>query len=277
MRGVKRITVRTLNSSREFEEIGRLQRQAFGFSDYDAFPTKLITVAHENGGSAVGAFNEEGHLVGFAVNFPGSRYGRIIEWSYLIRVLPAYRGLGLRKRLKLAQREAVLAKGVDMICWGFDPLDTSRARLSFHDLGAVCSEYVADFPDPLNDLRRTAIVDDVLVAVWKLNDERVLARIEADTPEQALQPDAYIIDPSQLNHYQPSAELPVVANRGPVLAIPVPADFEALERDSFSSAESWRQYVRGMLKACLAEGYTIVDIARDPAAPGWSWYVLTRS
>jgi predicted GNAT superfamily acetyltransferase len=272
----EQVSIRTMTTLEDFEEIGRLQRQALGFSDDDIYPPKLITVAHENGGSAVGAYNSKGELVGFAFNFPGSRYGLIIEWSYLLRVVPAYRGRGLRKRLKLAQREAVLAKEVETICWGFDPVDVARARLSFHDLGAVCSEYVTDFPDPLNDFRRAAIMDDILVAVWNLNDQRVLSRIDGDPPEPGIPPEVCLIKPDKLGRLPAPGALEA-GNGRPMLALPIPADFDRLEANDSESAEAWKVFVRAALKGWLKREYSIEEFAAQHETPGWFWYILRRN
>ena len=51
------------------------------------------------------------------------------------------RSLGLGTRLKLAQRDATLAMGLDLIEWTYDPLQAMNAHLNFAKLGVVVSEY----------------------------------------------------------------------------------------------------------------------------------------
>lgn len=269
------IEVRILTEITEFEEIGRLQLEALGMDEDDIFPPKLITIAHENGGAVVGAFDPGGNLVGFAFNFPGSRHGKLIEWSYLSRIVPGLQDQGLRKRLKLAQRQAVLEKGIDTICWAFDPLDASRARLSFHVLGAVCREYAVDFPDPLNDFRRTSISDDNLIVEWHLNAERVLQRTGASPLEPAVAPDAYLIEPSELREESPPSSVREIAKDMREVAVPVPADCAALEGSDPKAAEDWQNLVRTVLmKFLLRESFQIEDVLIVADFPRWFWYIL---
>jgi len=176
--------IRLLASLDEFEAIGRLQIEHLRIPPEDAFPPKLIMVAHENGGTAVGAFDPDGGLVGFAINFPGNRYGRLIEWSYILGVAPQARGCDLELRLKLAQRQAVLDAGGDILCWAVNPLDAKAARLSFHELGAVCREYAPSFPDlPKNEHTRPDVAGR-LIALWQLESERTIACLGSPPPEQ---------------------------------------------------------------------------------------------
>ena len=41
-------------------------------------------------------------------------------------VAPGYQGRGVGYRLKLAQREAVLDQGIDLITWTYDPLESNE-------------------------------------------------------------------------------------------------------------------------------------------------------
>lgn len=269
------ITVRVLTQIDEFEEIGRLQHEALGMDENDIFPPKLITIAHENGGVVVGAFDPEGNLVGFAFNFPGSRYGKIIEWSYLSRIVPELQDQGLRKRLKLAQRQAVLDKDIETICWAFDPLDASRARLSFHILGAICREYATDFPDPLNDYRCTTIKDDNLIVEWNLNEKRVLQLSGADPREPELPLAAFLIKPSELRQSLPPSGVPGITGGLHEVAVPVPADCATLEFNDPKAAEAWRKLVRSVLMDLLSDGhFQIEDVLFLAGFPRWFWYIL---
>lgn len=56
-------------------------------------------------------------------------------------MLPDYRRQGVAARLKWAQRVPMLAVGIDLITWTFDPLEAPNARLNLHTLGTIVSTY----------------------------------------------------------------------------------------------------------------------------------------
>ena len=49
--------------------------------------------------------------------------------SHMLGVLPEYRNAGVGRLLKLHQREDALARGIDLIEWTFDPLETQKRLL----------------------------------------------------------------------------------------------------------------------------------------------------
>ena len=59
----------------------------------------------------------------------------------MLGVMPECARPGLGARLKLAQREAALDMGLDLIEWTFDPLQARNAHFNFAKLGVVVEEY----------------------------------------------------------------------------------------------------------------------------------------
>jgi predicted GNAT superfamily acetyltransferase len=271
-------SIRTLHTYDDFEAIQQQEAEILGLDEKDVFPAKLMMVASETGGAVVGCFDPAGKLVGFVVNFPGYRYGRIIEWSYLISILPSLRGRGLERRLKWAQREAALARGVSMICWGFDPLDAGAARRNLHELGAVCSEYLLDFPDPMSGPVYGRFSADRLIARWRLEDAAVKARINATPRETEIPEGSRLVNPLPARYDPPSPNEIDLDRRDVFLTLPVPVDIPALRRDSPGAVERWLSLVRCVFQHYFKIGYTAEDFTfRQDEPPGWGWYVLRKT
>ncbi len=246
-------------------------------SEEDIFPPKLLKVARENGGTIVGAFDPAGKLVGFAVNFPGYRYGQLIEWSYLLGVAPESSGYEIAKQLKLAQRDDLLKHGSRVLCWGFDPLNSNAARSSLHELGAICNEYSEQFPDPLSNSSRGQITSEQLIAVWQLNDPRVINRLNSPPPDVEIPKEICLIDPRQLDSGPPHPGKSILERKDNRLAFPIPLDFYSYEQRDEALAKRWRKTVRIIFQNFFSKGYIVEDfIERTTDQPGWGWYELRR-
>jgi predicted GNAT superfamily acetyltransferase len=93
----------------DFERCVVLQLETWGYSDVDVVPRRIFIVAQRIGGQVLGAFDGD-TMVGFAISLPGFRDGHAYLHSHMLAVLPAYRNVGLGRRLKLAQRDDAIAR-----------------------------------------------------------------------------------------------------------------------------------------------------------------------
>jgi predicted GNAT superfamily acetyltransferase len=136
------IQIRTLSTTREFEEAVRLQRQIWGFDELEILPVRFFVVASGVGGQTFGAFEGE-RMVGFLLAIPGLKPGgKLYLHSHMTGVLEEYRNRGVGRMLKLRQREDALARGFDLVEWTFDPLELKNAWFNLERLGAVVRRYV---------------------------------------------------------------------------------------------------------------------------------------
>ena len=124
----------------EFRKVEELEGLIWG--RVDLVPVVILAVSVRRGAVLVGAWDDD-QLVGFVYSFPALRRGEAgaSHWSHMLGVHPDQRGAGLGRALKLAQRERVLALGLDLIEWTFDPLQAANAHLNFVKLGVVVEEY----------------------------------------------------------------------------------------------------------------------------------------
>ena len=91
-----------------------------------------------------------------------------MQWSHMLGVAPTARDSGLGTRLKLAQREAAIAMGLELIEWTFDPLQALNAHFNFAKLGVVVEEYEENiYGESSSPLHRGAPTDR-FVAAWRI-------------------------------------------------------------------------------------------------------------
>ena len=95
---------------------------------------RFLVVVSKVGGHVFGAYDGP-RMIGFCFAIPGIKPGALpYLHSHMLGVLPDYRNFGIGRRLKLLQREDALARGIKLIEWTFDPLEsrtpssTSRTR-----------------------------------------------------------------------------------------------------------------------------------------------------
>ena len=125
------IVIRDIDGGAEMRAVEELQKEVWGVPDLDVVPLSQLVAAKAAGGVLLGAFDHE-TLVGFVYGFVSYEHGEVTHHSHMLAVRPAFRNFDLGRRLKLAQRERVLAQGINIMTWTFDPLQsrTSTSRSS---------------------------------------------------------------------------------------------------------------------------------------------------
>ncbi len=122
----------------------------------------------EAGGLAIGAYRNA-RLVGFSYAFPALVAGTAELFSCGLAVAERERGRGIGRRLKLAQRDRAIARGIPVIRWTADPLAASALHLYLSRLDARMVGYRSGL---FNGLRAQAVPHDDVEIVWKLNGGR---------------------------------------------------------------------------------------------------------
>jgi predicted GNAT superfamily acetyltransferase len=252
------IRIRDVGGAAELRAVEELQKEVWGIPDLDVVPFTQLVAARAAGGTLVGAFDGE-TLVGFAYGFVAYEHGRLAHHSHMLAVRPAYRNLDLGRRLKLAQRERVVAQGCTLMSWTFDPLQSLNAHFNFNKLGVVSDRYLVDFyGEAASFLHRNGT--DRLWVTWPLTGRRVMERLGAPAATPEPEDETPLV---QLGlDGSPLRNGPAAALTREQALIEIPAEIDALERQGGGRAGAWREATRWAFAEAFAAGYLVTGFAR---------------
>ena len=271
--------IRDLTTIEECRQVAVLERDVWGYTDAeDVVPPPVLIVSIKRGGILLGAFDAAGAMQGFVYSLPGIRDGRAMQWSHMLGVVPGARDAGLGLRLKLAQRDATIAMGLDLVEWTFDPLQALNAHFNFAKLGVVVEEYERNVYGDSSSLLHRGAPTDRFVAAWKIRSPHVERRIAA--AGQPIVRDSRVLEAPLVNPSREDgdtlapgrADLSLASER---LMVEIPVGYDALLATRPALAVEWRLATREIFESCLARGYRVVDFLLARAA-GRGHYLLAR-
>ena len=283
------IVIRPLVSPAEMLQAEEVQRQVWGEGDTDILPVHLLQAINLHGGVVIGAFDGD-KLVGLVVGFLGAdsespervAMARLEHYSHILGVLPEYRSRRLGYALKIAQREAVLAQGVRLITWTFDPLLSLNAHLNIRQLGAVCNRYLPNVYGELRDSLNIGQKSDRFVVDWWITSRRVISRLAGERKPldlaHFLSAGAEKVNPSSLNDegfVYPAED--VRYSESTLALVEIPADIQAIRSADPALAKAWREGTREIFTNMFEAGYLVTDFVylRGERYPR-SYYVLAH-
>jgi predicted GNAT superfamily acetyltransferase len=253
------LVIRDIDSIAEVHAVEGLQKEIWGIPDIEVVPLTQLVAARTSGGVLVGAFDQK-ELVGFAYGFAGFERGLTVHHSHMLAVRPDYRSHDLGFRLKLAQRERVLAQGIRVVTWTFDPLQSLNAYFNINKLGVVADQYYVNFygEDAGSFLHRNGT--DRLWVSWLLDSGRVIERINKTVPVEEPPDLPKLVEVG-------TDDRPICLDleqrlSGENAAIEIPADINALERRDGELAIEWRDATRRAFTTALGAGFMVEDFYR---------------
>lgn len=270
--------IRDLTTIDEFRQVVGLEREIWGYTDNAdmvGVPVFIFTV--HRGASLLGAFNDEGRMVGFAYAVVGMKDRKPLLWSHMTGVLPAYRG-GLGYRLKLEQRQRALAQGYDLIEWTFDPVQAMNAHFNFAKLGGVVEEYALNFYGESTSALHRGTPTDRVVLSWRIDAPHVVRRIETRSELRARAHEVSEAPVANLTvtegEWRQTKQIDLTINERR-LWIQIPTGFTEMLQRAPERALAWRMDVRQMFETYLAKGYRAVDFVLQREA-GFGRYLLAK-
>jgi predicted GNAT superfamily acetyltransferase len=262
------ISIRALKEAAEFHQCEQLQRRVWGMEDLSVVPLHLLLTAQKNGGLVLGAFDEQGTMVGFVFGFLGMT------------------GQGQVKHC--SQREHVLAQGLDLATWTYDPLEGSNASLNIGKLGVICRTYLPDvyLPDVYGDTGiqlHLGLPTDRFEVEWWVRSQRVEERLESRhdklTLSKALEMGAERANRTEFDgRGLLRSEVDDRALGAEAVLIEIPADFQAIKSADMGLAREWRLQTREIFLECFGAGYVATDfISELQGKQRHNFYLLQRA
>src|SRR6516162_2389925 len=175
------IQIRKCDSLPDFHRCVEIQRAVWGESDLETEPYVTFVVAHQTGGQVIGAFDGD-LMVGFTMSLVGYRQNTIYLHSHMTGVICSHRDRGVGRMLKFFQRDEALSRGMRLVEWTFDPLETRNAHFNFNRLGAIARHLIPNFYGVTSSPLHRGLPTDRLLVEWHLDSKRVIAAINALLP-----------------------------------------------------------------------------------------------
>lgn len=254
------IVIRDIELIAEMREVESLQKEVWECEDRDIVPLSILAATRETGGILLGAFDGLS-LIGFAYSFIGLEAERMAHHSHMLAVRPAYRNFNLGYQLKLAQRDRALAQGINQMTWTFDPLQSLNAHFNFAKLGVVADAYKINFYGETTSSFLHQIGTDRLWVTWPLNSNRVRERLQTKDQSRvsnlALAAIACLVQVGPNNVPQRGRASEIAGHND--VAIEIPADINALQRESPELAIRWREATRWAFSEAISSNYQIDD------------------
>jgi len=239
------ITVRPLHTLEEFDRCVKIAREIWGDSEFETEPHVTFIIADHLGGQVLGAFDGD-QMVGFTKGYIGLHGTEPYLHSHMTGVLPSHRDRRVGRHLKLFQREDALRRGIRLVEWTFDPLETKNAHFNINRLGAICRRYFPNFYGITTSPLHRGIPTDRLLVEWHLDTKRVVSAINDLTPEPRECP-AHV--------HLPNLELPAPAS--PNAGNPAAS---APESDSDPVILETQTRIRKEFMDWFAKGYAVLGV-----------------
>jgi predicted GNAT superfamily acetyltransferase len=193
----------------------------------------MLITQNRVGGLVLGAF-DDGHLVGFLNAMPGIRDGAPYWYSQMLAVKNEMRNRGIGAELKLAQRNEARQRGIRLIEWTFDPLESKNAYLNVVKLGVIVRRYYVNLYGATASQMQQGLESDRVVAEWWIDQPHALVQ-------------------------------------GAVRRIYIPADIQALKKQSLKSAQDVQLRVREQFLKNFQDDYFVAGFERKDE---WSEYIF---
>ena len=256
------LPIRPLTTLEDCRQVAALERVVWGYTDAeDVVPPPVLIVSIKRGGILLGAFDSAGAMKGFVYSMPGLKDGRPMQWSHMLGVAPEARNSGLGVRLKLAQRQATLEMGLDLIEWTYDPLQALNAHLNFARLGVVVEEYAENVYGESSSPLHRGTPTDRFIAGWHIREPHVERRIGSAglVVRDGTVTAAPVVNPSRPGGewLRPTEGDLSLSDRR--LLVEIPAGFTAMQREDPALALEWRLTTRRIFQHYLSRDYRVVD------------------
>lgn len=234
------IVVRKCHGIEEFQRCVDLQKEIWGEADIEVEPATLFVVASETGGQVLGAFDGT-RMVGYTLAVAGFVQGTVFLHSHMTGVLAEYRNRSVGRALKLFQRDEALGRGIRLVVWTFDPLETRNAHFNLNRLGAISRKYLPNLYGVTTSPLHRGLPTDRLWAEWQLDSPRVIAAIAGVTPEPRDSP----------------------------AKIELPAELDACQVSDAAKVAQVQSRIRGEFTNWFARGYAAIGVEKTPSATAY--------
>lgn len=279
------IRIDEVRSLSDLEEWQATETAIWPGSPPEMVPAHVLLTHQRYGGLLLVARAARGQMIAILLGFPGIKDGRLVHCSHMLGVLPEWRSRDVGYMMKLRQREFVLAQGLELVVWTFDPLETRNGRLNLGRLGGICREYNRNLYGAMNDGLNQGLESDRFTVSWHIRSrsvgDRLAGRTHSPDAHELLAGGVPLLTETLLERpdgAEPYLRLAGVrlGQDGPALLVEAPAHFQAVKMADRGAALAWREGLRALFQDLFGRGYAVLDLLRaSPAGePSRCYYLV---
>jgi chorismate synthase len=247
-------------------------------NEMDIVPLHMFRVFAEGGGLIMNAYDKAHRPIGTSVSFPLNHDGRPILNSHMTGVVRDWQNKGVGLALKLEQRKFAIEKGLDLICWTYDPLRSQNNWFNLNKLGVIARTYYANYYGNLAAKLYRGLDSDRFLAEWWVHSPRVKKTLNAAAKIERM-------NLEQLTIVNTTGMRKGV--RGPVgrpnlraheksILLEIPANIDRLRDRNASALHRWRGDTRRAYVHYFKLGYIATETVIDELADRRSFVRLER-
>ena len=287
------LIIKPIDSPELIKQVAQVESDTWGLKPGDSVPDHVLTAIARNGGVLLGAYDAD-RLIGFTLGWIGLNdptdnkiaAEQLKLVSHMTGVLSGYRDQRVGFHLKLAQREWALARGLYLVTWTYDPLESRNAYLNIHLLGCTCHTYFRDYYGEMTDGMNQGIASDRFRVDWWIDSDHVINRIaqaknqikKTLSVDDLLQTGTQLLNPAKYEKGKPAvptdnSEIPASDQ----VLLEIPPDFQVIRQNDLGLAGVWRFHTRELFEILFAENYQVVDHIFLPEEQPRSFYYLEKN
>lgn len=278
-----RFSIRDITDIAEMKYLEEMQAVVWGMEDCsEVVPKDLLKIVQANGGILIGAYDQQNKILGFVFGFLGfTASGKLKHCSHMMGILPGHRSTGIGMRLKMVQREMVLAQGIDLMTWTVNPLEGVNASINFGKLGVICQNYLPNFYGEMDDELNHGMPSNRFEVEWWLDSKRVkkfMDRAEIGERVEIDHSGALLFDEiSTEGVLRYTTSLGRIKDIKGAILFEVPSDLQAIRKNSMELALAILEQTDGFFKEATNQGFIIADfITKNVDGVRKNYYVLER-
>jgi len=286
------LIIKPINTPELIKQVPGVESDAWGEKPGYTVPDHVLTAIEKNGGVLLGAYDGD-LLLGYTLGWLGivnpddklPAEGQLKLVSHMTGVIDGYRNKRIGYKLKLAQRDWALDRGLDLITWTYDPLESRNAYFNIHLLACTCQTYYCDYYGEMTDEMNRGTISDRFRVDWQITSDHVIDRIsqnknskrKRESIKDLLASGSQLLNPARFD--QGKWALPVEKMKAPIkgqILVEIPADIQAVRKTAPDIARLWRLHTREIFEMLFVKKFRVFDFIYNPGDQPRSFYLMEK-
>jgi len=258
-----KISVGPFRNSADYKTCVAIQQEALGPFDIDFIPVSMLVTAGRAGGILLGAYSGLGNMIGFTFSILGMRGGKRVQHCCLLVTKAAYKNFDIGFKLQTALRKETLKRKITNITCAFDPMQPLHPYFFLGKLGFYTNAYEENLYGETYGQYGREFSTDRMIAVWELENETVIRRIEGGPPRHNFRKDLKCIPViNRLRESAPgiftSSEIKMDC-KAESFFFEIPYNLPEIKNRDLDATWEWRQNLRHVFGGYFKKGYAAID------------------